>query len=392
MKKLVERIKSFNESRDPGLLEMKYEALKRSPYRFFRGTCHLFYEDFKPQVNWQDDTKAWICGDLHLENFGTFKAENGLIYFDMNDFDEAILAPVTWEIARTLTSIHLLGVKLKFKTNEITSLLNSFIEKYTETLTRGKAIMFERQAAEGMVEDIIDHAMERKHDKLIKQRTEKHKEERRLKTENGKALPLNKEDREFIAAFVTYWSNLKFNDRYIFKDAALRIAGTGSLGLKRYIILCWDNLNEEFVLLDMKEAKPSSLAPYTPYEQPYWNNEAIRIVSCQEKIQYLTPALLTAVAFQQSYFVIKVLQPSEDQIDFSSSEINSKKFKTVLETMAVITASGQLRSCGRQGSSTADELMNFGLHHKQWQQPLLHFVETYAEKVKEDYREFCESM
>ena len=391
MSKLTERIESFNEGRRPDLLKMKYEAMRRSPYRFFRGTCHLFYEDFKYQVNWPDDTRAWICGDLHLENFGTFKAENGLIYFDMNDFDEAILAPVTWEIARTVTSIHLLAKKLNFNKKEITALVNCFIEKYTDTLTRGKAIMFERQAAQGMVEDLINRAMERKHEKLIKQRTYKKKGERKLNTDNGKALPLKKEEKQFIEGFVSYWSNLKFNDRYIFKDAALRIAGTGSLGLRRYIILSWDTLIKEFVVLDMKEAKASSLAPHVPYQQPYWNNEAMRIVGCQEKIQYLTPALLTAVAFQQTYFVIAALQPSEDTINFESSEINPKRFINVLETMAIIAASGQLRSSGREGSSNTGELMNFGLHHKQWLQPLLHFSEMYADQVQEDYEAFCKS-
>ena len=38
---------------------------------------------------------CWICGDLHIENFGSYKGDNRLVYFDLNDFDESILAPVS---------------------------------------------------------------------------------------------------------------------------------------------------------------------------------------------------------------------------------------------------------------------------------------------------------
>src|SRR5438093_6176641 len=36
----------FNEGRDPERLDMKYEAMRQSPFAFFRGTCHLFWEDW----------------------------------------------------------------------------------------------------------------------------------------------------------------------------------------------------------------------------------------------------------------------------------------------------------------------------------------------------------
>lgn len=48
---------------------------------------------------------VWSCGDLHLENFGSFKADNGLTQFDINDFDESALAPATWELVRFVTSV-----------------------------------------------------------------------------------------------------------------------------------------------------------------------------------------------------------------------------------------------------------------------------------------------
>ncbi|MFM6271696.1 MAG: DUF2252 family protein, partial [Dolichospermum sp.] len=74
------------------------------PFYFFRGTCHLFYEDLSENSGMNLAPLTWICGDLHLENFGSYKGNNRLVYFDINDFDEAVIAPCTWEIVRFITS------------------------------------------------------------------------------------------------------------------------------------------------------------------------------------------------------------------------------------------------------------------------------------------------
>jgi uncharacterized protein (DUF2252 family) len=41
---VVRRIKTYNEGRDPERLRLKYAAMRRSPFVFLRGSCHLFYE------------------------------------------------------------------------------------------------------------------------------------------------------------------------------------------------------------------------------------------------------------------------------------------------------------------------------------------------------------
>ncbi|HEY2607653.1 MAG TPA: DUF2252 family protein, partial [Paraburkholderia sp.] len=98
-------IARFNAGRDPERLAMKYKAMRGSPFVFLRGTCHLFYERLPRDKVLDDAPPVWICGDLHLENFGSYKADNRLIYFDNNDFDEACLAPALYELVRLLTSV-----------------------------------------------------------------------------------------------------------------------------------------------------------------------------------------------------------------------------------------------------------------------------------------------
>jgi uncharacterized protein (DUF2252 family) len=102
---IPERIKEFNKERLPQYTALKYQMMSQSAFRFFRGTCHLFYEDLSKNEKIPESPLAWICGDLHLENFGSYKGDNRLEYFDLNDFDEAVLAPALWELARMVTSI-----------------------------------------------------------------------------------------------------------------------------------------------------------------------------------------------------------------------------------------------------------------------------------------------
>src|SRR5215470_1126876 len=85
------RIRRYNEGRDPERLRLKYRAMAKSAFAFLRGTCHLFWEDWDGGQALDRTPLAWACGDLHVENFGAFKGDNRLDYYDLNDFDEAAL-------------------------------------------------------------------------------------------------------------------------------------------------------------------------------------------------------------------------------------------------------------------------------------------------------------
>ena len=95
---LVRQIRTFNMGRDHERLQIKYRKLRSSPFVFLRGTCHLFYERLPTGGVFKSAPLTWVCGDLHLENFGSYKGDNRLVYFDLNDFDEAALAPASWEL------------------------------------------------------------------------------------------------------------------------------------------------------------------------------------------------------------------------------------------------------------------------------------------------------
>src|ERR1700761_3883310 len=137
MNEPTKRIIAFNESRIPKMRPLKYRLMLENPFRFFRGTCHLFYEDLAAATGFPAGPAGWICGDLHLENFGSYRSDNNQVYFDLNDFDEAILAPVTWEMVRLVCSIFLGFDALGIEKRKADKMVRLFFKSYTDTLKTG---------------------------------------------------------------------------------------------------------------------------------------------------------------------------------------------------------------------------------------------------------------
>ena len=149
------------------------------------------------------------------------------------------------------------------------------------------------------------------------------------------------------------------------------------------------DIKKKYLLIDMKQALPSSLAPYLMVKQPAWPSEADRVIAIQKRMQNVSPALLSPVFFKEEPYVIKQLQPLEDKINFELLKGRGKDIEKVIKEMAVLTASAQLRSSGRQSSAIADELIEFGQNNS-WQAGVLGYAEKYLLKVKKDYQEFME--
>src|SRR5579871_3768649 len=272
-------------------------------FRFFRGTCHLFYEDLGKNDVFADHPLSWICGDLHLENFGSYKGNNRLVYFDLNDYDEAVLAPATWEIVRMVTSIFTGFESLQISKAEATRVAKLFLQKYSSTLANGKALYIEPQVAVGIIKKFLDQVCERKQKTLVKERAVLKPKENKKQSLiiSQKLFKIGSKEKKELITFLRQWlktsKHLPFPVRIL--DAGFRIAGTGSVGVKRYVFLVQNAFNQKkFGLIDMKQAKPSSVQPFLKTDQPSWNSEAERVVAIQQRMQNISPALLGTATFK----------------------------------------------------------------------------------------------
>src|SRR5579864_1123836 len=209
MSNLIQRIKTFNQGRLPDMLKLKYRAMQTDPFVFFRGTCHLFYEDWPKTTALNQAPASWICGDLHLENFGSYRGDTRLVYFDINDFDEAALAPCTWDIGRCLTSIlvgaHTLGVEHA----EALKLCRHFLDTFTATLVRGQAGSVEQATSTGMIKELFLKVEQRKRKAFLNTHTslpDKHSGNRTFQIDNRHILPIAKAERAQVIEQINTWA------------------------------------------------------------------------------------------------------------------------------------------------------------------------------------------
>ncbi|MEO6520592.1 MAG: DUF2252 family protein [Mucilaginibacter sp.] len=393
MGKLIERLKTFNEGLLPEKVQLKYEAMADNAFRFFRGTCHLFYEDLAAAEPLPLSPLAWICGDLHIENFGSYKGDNKLVYFDLNDFDEGLLAPASYETVRMVTSIFIAFDNLEIEPEKAQKMAQLFLRTYSVTLARGKAISIDPRTAKGIVCNFLTAATKTTYKDLLKKRTISKKKSIMLTLEDERHFKLNKKLRAELKAHIGEWIHTSSDGPYNYKviSAVFRLAGTGSIGVKRYLFLLKStNTKNKYLLLDMKQARSSSALPYIPVQQLQWDAEAARVIGIQQRMQNVPAALLSTTIFRGESYIIQELQPVKDTIKFKLLK-DYRDMYQVIDDMAALTASAQLRSGGMQGSATIDELMAFG-QDQGWQEAVISYARKYAATTKKYYRQYLKEL
>lgn len=382
---VIREIQAYNAGRDPERLALKYQKMRSSPFGFLRASCHLFYARLPKTELFKAAPLTWICGDLHLENFGSYKGNNRLSYFDLNDFDEAALAPASWELLRMLTSLLVGAESLSIQSSDSRALCSIFLSSYAGTLAAGKAYWIESETAQGMIRALLVGLTNRKRVDFLQSRTLLKGKKRVLKLDGKKALAISDPQRKAVTDFMARFAKTQTQPEF-FKvlDVARRIAGTSSLGVNRYVILvAGKGRPDDHYLLDLKQALGSSVAPQLLSLQPQWPSEAHRIVEIQRRMQAVSVALLQPVRLGEDSYVIRELQPHEDRVSLDRAHQTLEELELVVRNMGQILAWAQLRSAGRQGSAIADDLIAFGLR-KKWKEKLLTTARSCAVQVKKD--------
>lgn len=392
MSKLIKRIQQFNAGREPERLAMKYHNMRSSAFVYLRATCHLFPGQL-PELKTLAKTPAvWSCGDLHLENFGSYKGDNRLTYFDINDFDESALIPASWDIVRLLTSVRLACAELEFKAERVRELVDVLLAAYFQQLRHGSARWIERDTATGPVHELLATVMERKREDFLDSRTVKRGKNRKLRIDGKKALAASKDQHAQVGEFMEKFAKTQHDPEfYEVLDVARRIAGNGSLGVDRFVVLvCGKGNPDNNYLLDLKQAVPSALAPALTLKQPAWASEGERVVALTRRAQAVPVAFLHAVQMNGHNYVLRDLQPSADRVSFEEKDDKESHLNELILAIGRCTAWSHLRGSGHQGSAIADELMAFGCDDS-WQKVLRKASATCADTIGSEWKTYSEA-
>ena len=382
---VINEILAFNAGREQERLQLKFQKMRVDAFSFLRGTCHLFYNRLTEIKLVKSAPIVWVCGDLHLENFGSYKGGNRLAYFDLNDFDEAALAPASWDLVRILTSLIVGADSLSIRLPEAKKLCAVFLNSYGSALSQGKAYWIENETAQGLIRDLLESLQSRKRARFIRTRTASQGPACALKIDGKKTLAVTEGQRAAVMAFMRRFAKTQPQPKFFqVLDVARRIAGTGSLGVQRYVILVEGkgSIGGHY-LLDLKQSLGSCVAPHFESLQPLWPSQAHRIVALQYRMQAMPVAMLQPVQFEGSAYVLRELQPTEDRVSLDRAQQNNEDLEMTIRAMGQMLAWAQLRSAGRSGSATADELIHFS-QRKKWKEKLLAASQACAQQVNKD--------
>jgi uncharacterized protein (DUF2252 family) len=388
---VTDRILRYNAGRDPDRLARKFEAMRAAPFTFFRATAHLFYDarDLLDPV--ADAPAVWSSGDLHLENLGCYKGDNRLAYFDLNDFDEAGLAPLTWDLVRLLASALLGAGPGDLGPADRTAIARLMLAYYAEHLREGKARWIERATAEGPVRQLLRQARRRTRRALLTNRTRRAGPSRKFRLEPGRHHPAPPSERDRVKTLLARIGREEEEPGFFrVRDVARRVAGMASLGVPRFAVLVEGrgSPNNNY-LLDLKAAIPSALAAASPVKQPHWPSEADRVVTVQNWVQAVSPALLTPVRWGHHSLVLRELQPTADRLRTAHWRLRGEELDHLVRAVTGVTAWGHLRAAGRRGADGIDRLIAFG-EERRWHRPVLAAARAAAHRTLTEWTSFRE--
>ncbi|HEY4186562.1 MAG TPA: DUF2252 family protein [Polyangia bacterium] len=119
-------------------LTRKHQLMATAPFTFFRATYFRWSAQW-PTLSRPEDQSAFPVlgvGDLHIENFGTWRDLEGRLIWGINDFDEATRLPFSQDLVRLAASAHLAigAAHLTLRRRVATT---AILDGYTEGLAAG---------------------------------------------------------------------------------------------------------------------------------------------------------------------------------------------------------------------------------------------------------------
>ena len=123
-------------------LAKKHDKMRRSPFVFLRATFWRWAEmilDVCPDL--AGGTRVLAVGDIHIENFGTWRDVDGRLAWGVNDFDEAAEMPYVLDLVRLAASA-LLGREGRSTTDE--EICAAILYGYRQGLLAPRPVVLDR--------------------------------------------------------------------------------------------------------------------------------------------------------------------------------------------------------------------------------------------------------
>jgi uncharacterized protein (DUF2252 family) len=377
----------------PQLVSLKYERMLESPFGYFRGAVPVMAADLATLLN--TGIVNQICGDAHVRNLGAFAAPDGRLVFDINDFDETIRAPFEWDLKRLSTSLTLIGRATSAKKSTCEDAVLTMVDRYRRFVD-----MFSRMPITEMTRYQV-HRLQRitpVNKALLKaeRSTPLHTLEqltlpgktplsrRVFKQQKPILVGVSGEQRlAVLASMVAYNESLQPERRHFLAqyhpiDVAFKVVGTGSVGLRDYIIYLEGNGARDPLFLQVKEQPGSAYAPYVNPES-LATHQGRRVVNGQRAMQFQSDPFLGWTSIANRHYEVRQLNDHK-----ASIEIEDLQGDGLLEYAEMC---GELLARGHARSGDACVLAGYIGNGKRFAEALVRFAVLYADQTEKDWEE-----
>ena len=318
----VDALEKQDADRVPELVPLRHGRMLVSPFTFYRGAAAIMAADLAATA----DSGLWVqaCGDAHLSNFGAYASPSRDLVVDVNDFDETAPGPWEWDLKRLAASFEIGARDRGFDDAERRKVVLAATRAYRESMRSLAELsnlgIWYRQVDVSEIREAFAPSLgkrERKNfDRIVAKARGKDRlrafskltrrvdGELRIASDPPVLVPLEEmfsgkqlttAEARLADVIGGYRETLDSErrhlfDRYTFVHAARKVVGVGSVGTRAWIALFVGRDEGDPLFLQVKEAQPSVLEPYTaPCE---FGHQGERVVKGQRLTQSTSDILL----------------------------------------------------------------------------------------------------
>jgi uncharacterized protein (DUF2252 family) len=386
----IQLLLGTTEGRVPELLPIKYSRMKVSPFAFFRGAVSIMAADLASQPH--TGMTVQLCGDAHVQNLGCFEGPDGRLVFDINDFDETIPGPWEWDVKRMAASIVLAGLESGHGRPPCASAVEAFADAYCNTLEQlaeepilsAARFQIHRVGKAQPISAALQQAERASPCDLLKKYTVTSRHGIHFKKIDQQIWPLEPGPRQAVLqALPLYRESLAPERLHWFEffrplDVGFKVVGTGSVGLRDYVVLMQGNGSKDPLFLQIKQEVASAYAPYLRHA--HFPNHGQRVVEGQRRIQPLSDLLLGWTRIGGHDYLVRHLNDHKGSIELD------KLRGAGLDSLAIIA--GELLARGHARSGDALAIKGYIGSYAKVLKSIAKFALDYAAVTEADFEAF----
>ncbi len=383
--------------RVPRLLPIKYARMSVSPFAFFRGAVSLMAADLARLPH--TPLPVQLCGDAHVQNLGSFAAPDGKLVFDLNDFEDTIPGPWEWDVKRMATSLVLAGRESGHGRAPCAAAAETFIASYCAAIAafsrqpvlQAARYQVHREESIAPIHAALLQSERARPLDLVKKFTEPARDDtRRFRHQPPLFRRITGKDaRAVLASLPGYRESLAPERRHLFDlfrtvDVGFKVVGTGSVGLRDYVVLLEGNGPRDPLFLQIKQEVASAYSPFLaaaalPTAAP-GHHQGRRVAEGQRAIQPLSDLLLGWTTIGPYQYVVRQLNDHKGTIDIQYLRGDG------LKRLALVA--GELLARGHARSGDACRIRGYCGSGEKILKVLGGFATACADQTEKDHRTF----